>query len=84
MMNRETICAQQIHCLSCPLSVMRTGRDCREERRGGYHPPDTLKYYEAEYRRLKKDYDRLMRENTVLRTALQARKRIDDMDGEYE
>lgn len=27
---RETICSQQLHCLSCPLSVMRTGKDCRE------------------------------------------------------
>lgn len=27
---RENICSQQIHCLSCPLSVMRTGTDCRE------------------------------------------------------
>ena len=27
---REVICSQQSHCLSCPLSVMRTGRDCRE------------------------------------------------------
>ena len=29
-MSRETICSQQIHCLSCPLSVLRTGKDCRE------------------------------------------------------
>ncbi len=28
--SREQVCSQQIHCLSCPLSVMRTGRDCRE------------------------------------------------------
>ncbi len=27
---REVICSQQAHCLSCPLSVMRTGRDCEE------------------------------------------------------
>ena len=27
---RESICSQQLHCLSCPLSVMRTGKDCRE------------------------------------------------------
>lgn len=27
---REVICSQQQHCLSCPLSVMRTGKDCRE------------------------------------------------------
>lgn len=27
---REVICSQQLHCLSCPLSVARTGRDCRE------------------------------------------------------
>lgn len=30
MTNREEICKQQIHCLSCPLSVLRTGKDCRE------------------------------------------------------
>lgn len=29
-MRRESICSQQLHCLSCPLSVMRTGKDCRE------------------------------------------------------
>ena len=29
-MSRENICSQQLHCLSCPLSVMRTGKDCRE------------------------------------------------------
>ena len=29
-MSRENICSQQVHCLSCPLSVLRTGRDCRE------------------------------------------------------
>lgn len=28
-MNRESICKQQIHCLSCPLSVRITGKDCR-------------------------------------------------------
>ncbi len=28
-MKRETICSQVLHCLSCPLSVMRTGKDCR-------------------------------------------------------
>ena len=27
--NREVICSQQQHCLSCPLSVARTGKDCR-------------------------------------------------------
>ena len=30
MLCRENICSQQLHCLSCPLSVMRTGKDCRE------------------------------------------------------
>lgn len=30
MLCRENICSQQIHCLSCPLSVLRTGTDCRE------------------------------------------------------
>ena len=29
LMTREQICSQQSHCLSCPLSVMRTGKDCR-------------------------------------------------------
>lgn len=29
-MNREQFCSQQIHCLSCPLSAIRTGRDCHE------------------------------------------------------
>lgn len=29
-MLRERICLQQSHCLSCPLSVARTGKDCRE------------------------------------------------------
>lgn len=29
-MFREIICSQQSHCLSCPLSVLRTGKDCRE------------------------------------------------------
>lgn len=28
--NREVICSQQLHCLSCPLSVARTGKDCRK------------------------------------------------------
>ena len=27
---REVICSQQLHCLSCPLSVVRTAKDCRE------------------------------------------------------
>lgn len=27
---RECICSQQVHCLSCPLSVRRTGKDCRK------------------------------------------------------
>lgn len=29
-MTREQLCSQQAHCLSCPLSVLRTGRDCHE------------------------------------------------------
>ena len=28
--NRKQICSQQQHCLSCPLSVARTTKDCRE------------------------------------------------------
>ena len=27
---REVICSQQQHCLSCPLSIAVTGKDCRE------------------------------------------------------
>ena len=30
MNRREVICSQQIHCLSCELSISRTGKDCRE------------------------------------------------------
>ena len=30
MPSREQICSQQIHCLSCPISVAVTGKDCRE------------------------------------------------------
>lgn len=29
-MTREQVCSQVPHCLSCPLSVARTGKDCRE------------------------------------------------------
>lgn len=29
-MKREQLCSQQIHCLSCPISVLRTDRDCHE------------------------------------------------------
>lgn len=30
MPTRKQICSQQIYCLSCPLSIMVTGKDCRE------------------------------------------------------
>lgn len=30
MTSRECICSQQSGCLSCPLSVKLTGKDCRE------------------------------------------------------
>lgn len=30
MTSREKVCSQQVHCLSCPLSVAITGKDCRE------------------------------------------------------
>ena len=30
MNRREVICSQQVHCLSCELSISRTGKDCRE------------------------------------------------------
>lgn len=29
-LRREVICSQQLHCLSCPLTIARTGKDCRE------------------------------------------------------
>ena len=29
MTYREVICSQQIHCLSCPISISITGKDCR-------------------------------------------------------
>ena len=28
--SRETICSQNIHCLSCPLCVLFTGKQCEE------------------------------------------------------
>lgn len=30
MTTRECVCSQQVHCLSCELSISRTGKDCRE------------------------------------------------------
>lgn len=30
MVNREVICSQHSHCLSCPLSIAITGKDCRD------------------------------------------------------
>lgn len=30
MPKREVICSQQINCLSCPLSVRLTGKDCKQ------------------------------------------------------
>jgi hypothetical protein len=30
MPKRKVICSQQLHCLSCPLSIKVTGKDCRE------------------------------------------------------
>lgn len=29
-MNREQVCRQQVHCLSCPLAKFRTGKFCEE------------------------------------------------------
>lgn len=29
-MNREQVCSQQVHCLSCPLAKFRTGKFCEE------------------------------------------------------
>lgn len=28
--SRETICSQQEHCLSCPLCVLFTGKQCED------------------------------------------------------
>jgi len=30
MVDRKSVCSQQVHCLSCPLSKALTGKDCRE------------------------------------------------------
>lgn len=30
MTYREVICSQQVHCLSCPISIGITGKDCRD------------------------------------------------------
>ena len=30
MPKREVICSQNSHCLSCPISVRITGKDCRQ------------------------------------------------------
>lgn len=27
---REVICSEQIHCLSCPISIAITGKDCHK------------------------------------------------------
>lgn len=29
-MNREQVCRQQVHCLSCPLIKFRSGKNCEE------------------------------------------------------
>ncbi len=29
-MTREQICSQVPHCLSCPISVYKTGKECRK------------------------------------------------------
>lgn len=29
-MNREQVCRQQVHCLSCPLIKFRRGKNCEE------------------------------------------------------
>lgn len=29
-MTRAAVCSQQLHCLSCPLSPLCTGKDCWE------------------------------------------------------
>lgn len=30
MLSKEQICSQVSHCLSCPISIRITGKDCRE------------------------------------------------------
>lgn len=29
-MNREQVCSQQVHCLSCPLIKFRSGKNCED------------------------------------------------------
>lgn len=51
-MTREQVCSQVPHCLSCPLSVAKTGKDCRElthkeiQRYGGKEMYIEGKWYE--------------------------------------
>lgn len=51
-MTREQVCSQVSHCLSCPLSVAKTGKDCRElthkeiQRYGGKEMYIEGKWYE--------------------------------------
>lgn len=51
-MTREQVCSQAPHCLSCPLSVAKTGKDCRElthkeiQRYGGKEMYIEGKWYE--------------------------------------
>lgn len=148
-MNRESICKQQIHCLSCPLSVRITGKDCRtltykELIEMVVRTPDNLcvvcgsiipegrmicpicgtkddaesfaqlirkeipkpapefkvdDKYEQSFRQgyktgfkegmkhvcdIKQDYERLKRENAMLKSQIESRLRTDDMDSFYE
>lgn len=38
---RTQVCKEQIHCLSCPLSILKTGKDCEK-----LSQPEVNKYLE--------------------------------------
>ncbi len=81
MKSRANICSQHSHCLSCPLSVAITGKDCRElsfkeiQQYGGEKMYIDGKWYsETELidyiGRLKLEITELKDENKILREAL--------------
>lgn len=80
-MLREQICCQQSHCLSCHISVLRTGKDCRElteqeiRRYGGKEMYIDGKWYEepeinAYVRELKERIRTLEAAESLLRIAV--------------
>lgn len=76
MTKREVICSQQLHCLSCPLSVAITGKDCHIltiheiKRFGGYIVNINGKWLEeAEISALVKDMnEKLAKQDRLLRS----------------